>query len=171
MRDYSGSSEKVSSTYSNERLLVQYGFTIPGNPSIAEDTLPTLSDAEKIVYSSYTMSGREQDAVVDAAAKLFADGGSFIERVQNIAPLLGRQVKIMPVKVLLDKISSKLASFPTTLAADYDVCQQIVSKIGLVGDNINDQSRLLTCVRYRIDVKESLTVAELILKYALEMLV
>lgn len=152
--------------YSNERLLIQYGFTDPGNPTLSDNIFPSMSNEEKAMSLTYKMSEKEEDAVIDAASRLFADGGSLIERVQSVAPLLGRQVKLMPIKVLYDKIKAKLSKFLTTLAEDYELCQQIEEKLT---DGV-DQTRLLTCVRYRIDVKENLTVAELVLKYALQLL-
>lgn len=169
---YGGSdSDNGGGAYSNERLLVQYGFTIDGNPTISEDIFPPLSLAEQAAYATYTVSDRAQDALVDAAAKLFADGGGLVQRVQSIAPLLGRQVRSMPVDVLLEKVRARLAAFPTTLASDYELCQQeelIRSQDSNQGSGRD--SRKLTCLRYRIDMKENLTVAELILKYAAELL-
>ena len=184
-------------SYSNERLMVQYGFIIPNNPYLAPSLFDSPSnDSNQPVKSTNNPNSAENtlqelsnevtDALIDSVIQIqvelqqeFDNTEPIIKNLEYLSPLIGIQLRKHfnnNIDTFYHHIQNIINQFPTSLSDDYKSLHDIDDYLLQVTTNtnemseINEKQRLKACLLYRIDKKEKLKLASKILEYAINKL-
>jgi len=163
-------------SYSNQRLMQQYGFIDSGNPNhsdlITFSNMDHSNNKDDELFSN--CDARVLDMLAESAFQLSLDGDGGKEQYQDfIEPVtrcLAARIKSInfeneksiqeQLAIIKKEIDASYSLFPTTLETDLALLESVESVS-------EDKMQFLACLRFRVDKKKALQTASLIVSNAI----